>query len=95
MSRCRPGDLAVVISAANKTNLGRIVKVLALHDRTGPLVYAEGGAVWLTESASPMLWTLASKEYWFFQGPIPDGQLQPIRGAIAAENVRRTSALVW
>lgn len=32
MSRCKPGDLAVVIDAANKTNIGRIVNVVAMLD---------------------------------------------------------------
>jgi hypothetical protein len=45
MTRCKPGDLAVVTSAAHPTNLGRIVKVLALQDGEGPIVYVGQGPV--------------------------------------------------
>jgi hypothetical protein len=38
--RCKPGDFAVVISAKCKRNLGIIVKVIELDDRTGPVRYA-------------------------------------------------------
>ena len=77
--RCKPGDLAVIIQAQHRENLGLIVKVLEPHDRTGPLVYNTGESVWLTESAVPMKWTLKSEVYLLKRGPIPAAQLQPIR----------------
>jgi hypothetical protein len=93
--RCKPDELAVVIRAQNKGNLGRIVKVLALHDRTGPLVYDPDITVWMTESAEPMMWTIEPKVYMQNFGPIPDSQLQPIRGQPAPKRkrARRTKVL--
>ena len=93
MANCKPGDIAVVIQAQHRENLGLIVKVLALHDRTGPLVYNIDGAVWLTESAAPMKWTLKSEVYQLNHGPIPDSQLQPIRAQPAVKRARRAKAL--
>jgi hypothetical protein len=93
MSKCKPGDLAVVIQAQHKTNLGLIVKVLERHDRTGPLVYGVGPTVWMTESTAPMTWTLNGEVYTLSRGPIPDCQLQPIRALPARKWVRRVKTL--
>ena len=93
VNRCKPGDLAVVIQAQNKGNLGRIVKVLALHDRTGPLVYGAGITVWMTESTAPMTWTIEPKVYMLNCGPIPDSQLQPIRAQPARKRARLAKVL--
>jgi len=57
MMRCRAGDLAVVIKAANECNVVRIVSVLRLHDHTGDLVFDTSEPVWVVECAEPMLWT--------------------------------------
>jgi len=89
-NRCKPGDLAVVIQAKNSVNLGRIVKVLRLDDRSGPLVYGSDLVVWLAECASPMTWKFENKVYKLRQGPIPDCQLQPIR-KLPAPKVERTA----
>jgi len=78
--RCRPGDLAVVIKAANECNLGRIVSVLRLHDQTGDLVFDTSEPVWIVESAEPILWTHGATQDFRRVGPVPDSQLQPIRG---------------
>lgn len=90
MSRCRPGDLAVVVDAANKANIGRIVKVVALHDGTGPLAMVRPCAVWMVRAPTPMTWTDGPKRYRRKNGPVPDSQLQPIRergveGSVANE----------
>ncbi len=80
MSRCKPGDLAIVISAANKSNIGCIVKIIELHHGKGPLAMAEDCAVWMIEGPTPMIWTDGpSKIYRMNRGPVPDSQLQPIR----------------
>ena len=76
--RCRPGDLAVVIDAANKSNIGRIVTVVRRYD--GPFVLHTGGPAWLVRSATRMTWTGESKRYRWKAGPALDAQLQPIRG---------------
>jgi hypothetical protein len=80
MSRCKPGDLAVVIEAANQANIGRIVKVVALHDGKGPLGAIGPRPVWLVHAPTPMTWTDGPKRYRRKNGPVPDSQLQPIRG---------------
>ena len=78
--RCKPDDLAVVIDAKCKRNLGIIVKVIELDDRTGPVRYALDTPVWLAESQKAMTWVVNGTRYSSNRGPIPDAQLQPIRG---------------
>ena len=78
--RCKPGDLAIVIDAKYKRNLGIIVKVIEIDDRTRPVRYALETPVWLTESQKAMTWVVNGKRYISNRGPIPDAQLQPIRG---------------
>jgi len=85
MPRCKPGDLAIVISAHNRANLGRIVQVLRLHDGRGSLAYPHvAGTVWLVRDAGGcrMIWRSNNKDRSWrrLQGPVPDAQLQPIRG---------------
>ena len=36
--RCRPGDMAVVLDAVHKSNIGKIVTVIELHDGLGDVV---------------------------------------------------------
>ena len=79
-SRCKPGDLAVVIDAANAVNIGRIVKVLELHHGRGALAMVRSCPVWMVECPDAMLWTDGAKRYLLYCGPVPDSQLQPIRG---------------
>ena len=83
---CKPGDLAVVVKADHQCNLGRIVRVVALHDSKGDLVFPpKFSPVWLVESASSMTWKAKGKRYRRKSGPVPDQQLQPIRGLRAAD----------
>lgn len=76
--RCKAGDLAVVINAFHYSNIGRIVKVLALHDGQGDLFFHERGIVWLVESAQPMTWSVYKKRYRRRPGPVPYSLPQPI-----------------
>ena len=79
--KCQVGDLAVVVRAQNRSNLGRIVRVIATHDGSGDLVFtSESGHIWLVSCATPMKWTWNGKVYRRKSGPVPDTQLQPIRG---------------
>ena len=81
--RCRPGDLAVVINAYNTTNVGRIVKVIGLHDGKGELnMNDRTDTVWLVGCPAGFLrWARSDGRVWRRKcGPIPDVQLQPIRG---------------
>ncbi len=74
--KCRPGDLAVIIKARNRCNVGKIVKVIALHDGKGDLVIS---GAWLVHCAHPLVWQKKGKLYRRKQGPAPDDQLWPIR----------------
>ena len=77
--RCKPGDLAVVISAKNKRNLGIIVKIIDADDRKGAVRYPLGTPTWLVESQQPLTWVVDGKRHSYHCGPVPDAQLQPIR----------------
>ena len=87
--RCKPGDMAVVIDAKYKRNLGIIVKVIELDDRTGPVRYALDTPAWLAESQKAMTWVVNGTRYSSHRGPIPDAQLQPIRGAQKEQILQR------
>jgi hypothetical protein len=88
MSRCKPGDLAVVIDAANKANIGRIVRVVASHDPGGWLSRIGPKPIWLVSAPTPLTWRDGAKRYRRKNGPVPDSQLQPIRGQIAHKQDR-------
>ncbi len=80
---CRPGDLAVVIAAFNRCNIGRIVRVQMPHDGTGDLVIDPAlGPHWFVTCAVRMKWGVLGKTkiYRRMQGPAPDASLRPIRG---------------
>ena len=91
--RCKPGDLAVVIDAKYKRNLGIIVKVIEMDDRTGPVRYALETPVWLAESQKAITWVVNGTRYSSNRGPIPDAQLQPIRGAPKEEALQRETVV--
>jgi hypothetical protein len=88
MSRCKPGDLAVVVDAQIKSNLGRIVRVVALHDGTGPLGAIGPKPVWLVSAPTAMNWRDGPKRFRLKAGPVPDACLQPIRGV--SEGAKRS-----
>lgn len=78
--RCRAGDLAVVVDATHRCNLGRIVRVLKKHDGTGDLVFRDAGFIWFVESAQRMTWSIGKKRIRRKRGPVPDLYLKPLRG---------------
>jgi hypothetical protein len=77
--KCRVGDLAVVIAAHHRSNLGRIVRILAQHDGSGSISFTGVGHVWLVDAPQSMVWSVGTKRYRRKIGPVPDCQLQPIR----------------
>lgn len=80
-ARCKPGDLAVVVRAQNRVNLGNIVRVIEAHDGTGELAYpSRAGPVWLCECQKPMFWYFRNRVFVQNIGPIPDSCLQLLRG---------------
>lgn len=88
--RCVAGDLAVVVHAHHRTNLGRIVKVLAPHDGRGDLIFRDAGFIWLVESSQPMTWSIGKKRFRRKRGPAPDSYLKPIRGHTALDDAAST-----
>jgi len=78
--RCRPGDLAIVIQAQFATNLGRIVQVIGVDDRSGDLLFPMQTPTWVVRCDQPMTWRFKHKRHRRKQGPVPDAYLQPIRG---------------
>lgn len=94
-AQCKAGDLAIVVHAFHRGNLGRIVEVVGPHDGTGDLVFREGGVVWLVKCAQPMTWTVGKKRFRRKYGPVPDAVLKPIRGLPAGgETAARSKAVV-
>ncbi len=78
--RCKPGDLAVVISARSTANIGRIVQIIKPDDGTHDLSFPHDQVAWIVEAHKPMTWLLNKQRIRRKRGPVPDAQLQPIRG---------------
>ena len=78
--RCKPGDMAIVVNARYKCNLGAIVQVIELHNGVGDIRYLKKHNAWLAKSSKPLKWVVNGKCYRRKTGPVPDAQLQPIRG---------------
>ena len=77
-TRCKPGDLAVVVQAQNSSNLGLIVRVCSPYEQEAN--FSIKGMLWLCECSHPMTWVRSGRTITAFSGPIPDSLLQPIRG---------------
>ncbi len=94
MPKCCPGDLAVVIRADFPCNVGKVVHVLARDCGTGDIAFGkEFGVVWLVSSVSPMKWYCRGRYYRRRSGPVPDRNLQPIRGNSKHEKQKRSAEL--
>lgn len=79
--RCRPGDLAVVISAANRVNVGRIVSVVRrVDDESDAHPDHLGKPRWIVKAPATLTWLHGEKKVRRKSGPALDEQLQPIRG---------------
>lgn len=89
MANCRIGDLAVVVGAQLRCNLGRIVRVVAADDGKGCVVFAREGHVWTVECAQPLTWQVGGKRVRRRVGPVPDNRLRPIRGVPPGQPRRR------
>lgn len=77
---CKPGDMAIVVQAEQSINLGAIVEVLRLCDRTDEVRYPDDMLVWIVRCSRHMKWVYRDKNYYRKEGPIPDALLRPIRG---------------
>ena len=91
--RCKVGDLAVVVRAENRTNLGRIVRVVGRDDGTGLLRFPGQRVVWTVACHRAMTWYLRGKRYRRKTGPVPDNRLQPIRGLPPGLGANRAAGL--
>lgn len=78
--RCKPGDLAIVIRADIASNMGRIVRVVSASQGDDVLNFPDAKPAWLVQSVHTMTWYVGKKRYRRKAGPVPDSQLQPIRG---------------
>jgi len=78
--RCKPGDLAIIVKAYNRCNIGTIVQVIRRDDGQHPLSFSPNIPCWLVSSAKRLTWSKNAKKVRRFEGPAPDDQLQPIRG---------------
>ena len=86
---CKPGDLAVVITAHNPENIGTIVRVIKKHPNQNALVDFKGSHIWMAEAPRPMLYDVGGKMVRRRKGAVPDAILRPIRG-LPANDVKRT-----
>src|SRR4051812_29974367 len=92
MPKCRPGDLAVVVQARFRCNLGKIVQIVGPHDGTGDLVFDRSwGVVWWIKSSRRLSWISYGKVYRRKTGPCPDSKLRPIRGEPHAVETHRVT----
>jgi hypothetical protein len=89
MPKCRPGDLAVVVSAKHRCNLGKIVEIVRLHGRGHLVPNHWPDPVWWVTSAVKMKWTFGGEVYRRRAGPVPDFKLQPIRGTPRKQKPRK------
>jgi len=85
---CKPGDLAVVVTAYNPENIGTILRVIRAHRDQNALVDLKGQHIWLAEAPRPMIYTVGGKLVMRKRGAVPDAILRPIRGVPGANGTR-------
>lgn len=80
--RCRPGDLAVIVTAENLENIGALVEVIGPPGAaTGSLSGDPGFLWWVRAVGRPMTYLFRDgRVERFHEGPAPDAFLRPIRG---------------
>jgi len=93
-TRCRPGDLAIIVFAQYPSNLGLIVRVVRRHSGRGKLAIQGAGPLWTVESAQPMKYTLGEKTFLRKQGPVPDSYMRPVRGDRAPDSHETTRRML-
>jgi hypothetical protein len=79
---CRPGDLAVTVTATNAENIGVLVEVIGPADATRwPLADETGLLWWVRAVGRPMAYVFDDGHVeHLYAGPVPDRCLRPIRG---------------
>jgi len=91
--KCKVGDLAVIVAADFKSNIGNIVKVIAPDDGKGICDWSEQGLAWVVTAARPITWVINGKRYRRKIGPVPENRLQPIRGVTAGKKAKESIGL--
>jgi hypothetical protein len=91
---CKPGDLAVVITAHNPENIGTILRVIKKHHNQNVLVDFKGSHIWMAEAPRPMLYDVGGKMVRRLKGAVPDTILRPIRGLPAKDEKLGTKTKV-
>ena len=91
--KCKVGDLAVIVIADFKSNIGNIVKIIAPDDGTGICEWTEQGPAWVVTSARAMTWVVNGKRYHRKIGPVPENRLQPIHGVTDGKKAKEPTGL--
>ena len=91
--KCKVGDLAVIVIADFKSNIGNIVKIIAPDDGTGICEWTEQGPAWVVTSARAMTWVVNGKRYRRKIGPVPENRLQPIHGVTDGKKAKEPTGL--
>ena len=89
MPKCKPGDLAIIIHAHNPQNLGTIVRIIDLHPDQLSMACPKGDTIWRASGPRPMLYDINGIIKRRRIGPVPDSQLQPIRGGKSSKSTVR------
>ena len=91
--KCKVGDLAVIVAADFKSNIGNIVKIIAPDDGKGICDWSKQGLAWVVTAARPITWVINGKRYRRKIGPVPENRLQPIRGVKAGRKAKESIGL--
>lgn len=92
--KCKPGDIAVVVEAYNKCNIGTFVHVIGLYSNQSVLTKPAGDVIWLVEAKRPMTYDVSGVLSRKRKGPVPDSQIRPIRGELLALEVKQICELI-
>lgn len=94
--RCKPGDLAIIVSADHIENIGKLVRIV--EPWNGRMEYngfnwpLSATAEWLVECAGTAIVSstlLSFVRHHHMSGPMRDNRLRPIRGDEQPEEIER------
>ena len=91
---CKPGDLAIVVTAHNPENIGTILRVLKKHHNQNALFDYTGAHICMAEAPRPMVYDVGGKIVRMRKGAVPDAILRPIRGLPANDEKLGTKTKV-
>ena len=77
---CKPGDLAVIVTAYNLENIGTILRVLKTHKNQKAVLADKEDHIWLAVAPRSMTYEVGGKLIRRKRGAVPDSVLRPIRG---------------